>query len=87
MRRFYRSSAALRPIIQSMNPDKDRTGGIVRVLSLALPESQWRALLDAEPEPIEWLRQQIRERLHEEGSAEEPEFTTAPGLYASGEMS
>lgn len=83
MRRFYQPPAALRPIIESMNPDKNRPDGIVRVLSLALAESQWRALLAAEPEPIEWLRQQIRERLQEDGAAEEPEFTTSQSLYAS----
>ena len=38
-----------------------------RVLSLALPETQWRELMDMEPEPIAWLREQIRERLQERG--------------------
>jgi hypothetical protein len=36
-----------------------------RVLSLSLPETQWRALMDMEPEPITWLREQIRERLQD----------------------
>ena len=53
-----------------MHGEKDRNDGLGRVLSLALPEKQWRALLEVEPEPIAWLRQQVRERLHESGPAE-----------------
>jgi hypothetical protein len=48
-----------------------------RVLSLALPESQWRALMDMEPEPIAWLRQQIRERLQETGAGDESQAADA----------
>jgi hypothetical protein len=69
-----------------MERHRDRTD-IVRVLSLTLPELQWRALLEVEPEPIAWLRQQIRERLQEQGLAGESESTTGQGICASGGMS
>ena len=51
-----------------MYRDEDRQETIARVLSLGLPENQWRALLEVEPEPIAWLRRQIRERLDAAGS-------------------
>jgi hypothetical protein len=34
-----------------------------RTLTLVLPESEWRALRDAEPDAIGWLQLQIRHRL------------------------
>lgn len=51
-----------------MNGHHERTGPLTRVLSLTLPESEWRDLLEAEPEPIAWLREQIRERLNDSRS-------------------
>lgn len=56
-----------------MYRNEDRPDGVARVLSLDLPENQWRALLELEPEPIAWLRRQIRARLEVGGSAEQPE--------------
>jgi hypothetical protein len=34
-----------------------------RTLTLVLPESDWRALREAEPDAIAWLHARIRERL------------------------
>ncbi len=34
-----------------------------RTLTLVLPESEWRALRQAEPDAIAWLQAQIRGRL------------------------
>ena len=34
-----------------------------RTLTLVLPETEWRALRDAEPDAVGWLRRQIRDRL------------------------
>jgi hypothetical protein len=34
-----------------------------RTLTLVLPESEWRALRDAEPDAVGWLQSQIRHRL------------------------
>jgi hypothetical protein len=35
----------------------------VRTLTLVLPESEWRALREAEPDAVGWLHGQIRNRL------------------------
>jgi hypothetical protein len=42
-----------------MNPDSNPT----RTLTLVLPEADWRALREAEPDAIGWLRAQIQNRL------------------------
>ena len=34
-----------------------------RSLTLVLPEEDWRALRDAEPDAVGWLQSQIRDRL------------------------
>ena len=34
-----------------------------RTLTLVLPEAQWRALRDVEPDALGWLQARIRERL------------------------
>ena len=34
-----------------------------RTLTLVLPETEWRALRDVEPDAVAWLRSQIRSRL------------------------
>ena len=34
-----------------------------RTLTLVLPETEWRALRDVEPDAVGWLRSQIRSRL------------------------
>ena len=38
-------------------------GSSTRTLTIVLPESDWRALRDAEPDAIGWLQERIRERL------------------------
>jgi hypothetical protein len=40
-----------------------------RTLTLVLPESEWLALRDAEPDAVAWLQSQIRNRL---ASSERP---------------
>ncbi|CAN5515677.1 MAG: hypothetical protein H0T05_01025 [Acidobacteria bacterium] len=55
-------------MILRMNHD-ERPDGITRVLSLPLPEAEWRALLAIEPEPVAWLREQIRDRLQEDAGS------------------
>jgi hypothetical protein len=41
-----------------------------RTLTLVLPESEWRALRDAEPDAVGWLHSQIRNRLTPVDTAE-----------------
>lgn len=40
-----------------------------RTLTLVLPESDWRALRDAEPDAVGWLQLQIRRRLNPSAGA------------------
>lgn len=40
-----------------------------RTLTVVLPEAEWRALREAEPDALGWLQAQIRHRL---GHTEEP---------------
>ena len=46
-------------IARMLRTDVDFT----RTLTLVLPESEWRALRDAEPDAVGWLHSQIRNRL------------------------
>ena len=40
-----------------------------RVISITLSESEWRAFIARQPQPVDWLREQIRA---EAGSAPTP---------------
>jgi hypothetical protein len=44
----------------AMHDDK---GAVTRTLTIVLPEPEWRALREAEPDAIGWLQERIRERL------------------------
>jgi len=48
-----------------MNPEVNPT----RTLTLVLPEADWKALREAEPDAIGWLRAQIQNRLSTSGTA------------------
>jgi len=48
-----------------MNPESNPT----RTLTLVLPEADWKALREAEPDAIGWLRTQIQNRLATSGAA------------------
>ena len=39
-----------------------------RTLTVVLPEAEWRALRDAEPDALGWLQRQIRNRLSAAGA-------------------
>jgi hypothetical protein len=47
-----------------MNPEVNPT----RTLTLVLPEADWKALREAEPDAIGWLRAQIQNRLSASGA-------------------
>jgi len=74
-------------MIRSMNGSKERTSPDTRVLSLTLPESEWRNLLEVEPEPIAWLREQIRERLDDREAGAMPRATSSRPTDACGQLS
>jgi hypothetical protein len=40
-----------------------------RTLTVVLPESDWRALRQAEPDAVGWIQQQIRSRLSSRASS------------------
>ena len=44
-----------------------------RSLTLVLPEDEWRALRDAEPDAVGWLQSQIRNRLSSVRQGRKPE--------------
>jgi hypothetical protein len=46
-----------------------------RSLTLVLPEEEWRALRDAEPDAVGWLQSQIRNRLSSVRQERKPEAT------------
>ena len=50
-----------------------------RTLTLELPESDWRALRDAEPDAVGWLQRQIRDRLSSTEDVRQP--APAPVKY------
>ena len=62
MRVFYHFSM--------INSDSNAT----RILTLVLPEADWKALRAAEPDAIGWLRGQIQNRLAESS----PEWSSRP---------
>lgn len=40
-------------------------GAETRTLTVVLPESEWRALREVEPDALAWLQRQIRNRLEQ----------------------
>ena len=36
-----------------------------RVISISLPEADWKAFLEVQPEPVDWLKARIEEVLHD----------------------
>jgi hypothetical protein len=49
----------------------DRT----RVIAICLNEADWRALVGVEPEPVDWVRRQIRARISSTESGNPPAET------------
>jgi hypothetical protein len=40
-----------------MSPERER------VISVTLSESEWKAFLSRHPQPVQWIREQIREEV------------------------
>jgi hypothetical protein len=53
-----------------------------RTLTLVLPESDWKALREAEPDAIGWLRAQIQHRLAATAGPWSPRSTPTPASPA-----
>lgn len=61
-----------------MNPESNLT----RTLTLVLPEADWKALREAEPDAIGWLRAQIQNRLATQGAEWSSNASPAPATTA-----
>jgi hypothetical protein len=61
-----------------MNPESNLT----RTLTLVLPEADWKALREAEPDAIGWLRAQIQNRLATQGGPWTSNASPAPATTA-----
>jgi hypothetical protein len=61
-----------------MNPESNLT----RTLTLVLPEADWKALREAEPDAIGWLRTQIQNRLATQGANWSSNASPAPATTA-----
>jgi hypothetical protein len=61
-----------------MNPESNLT----RTLTLVLPEADWKALREAEPDAIGWLRAQIQNRLATQGRPWTSNASPAPATTA-----
>jgi hypothetical protein len=48
-----------------------------RVISISLSEAEWQELVARHPQPVNWIREQIRTDLGVSGSA--PERASQPG--------
>src|SRR5262245_10177222 len=55
---------------------------LTRTLTLVLPEADWKALREAEPDAIGWLRAQIQNRLATQGGAWTSNASPAPATTA-----
>ena len=54
---FYFLSQELMRIIEAMGNDRDR------VISITLSEAEWQAFVARQPQPVDWLRQQIKSQV------------------------
>jgi hypothetical protein len=54
IRSFYFSGGSPLRIIQDMSNERDR------VISVTLSEAEWQAFIARQPQPVSWLREQIR---------------------------
>jgi hypothetical protein len=48
-----------------LRPEDELSSERDRVISITLTETEWRAFVARHPQPVDWLREQIREELGE----------------------
>ncbi len=61
-----------------MNIERDR------VISITLSEAEWQALVARHPQPVTWLREQIRSDLQRQVPVPSPGMTALPRGDAPG---
>jgi hypothetical protein len=54
IRSFYFRRTSLVRILYPMSNERDR------VISITLSEAEWQAFIARQPQPVQWLREQIR---------------------------
>ena len=59
MRSFYFGWTSRVRILEPMSHDRDR------VISISLSEAEWKAFIARHPEPVDWLRDRIRNEVRE----------------------
>jgi hypothetical protein len=64
IRSFYFPSTSPLRILYAMSNERER------VISVTLSEAEWQAFIARQPQPVHWLREQIRA---EAGAASEPQ--------------
>jgi hypothetical protein len=57
IRSFYFLPLELVRIINAMGNERDR------VISITLSEAEWQAFVARQPQPVDWLREQIRSQV------------------------
>jgi hypothetical protein len=57
IRSFYFLTPGLVRIIYAMGNERDR------VISITLSEAEWQAFVARQPQPVNWLREQIRSQV------------------------
>ena len=63
---YFRSTSALR-ILYPMSNERER------VISVTLTESEWQAFIARQPQPVLWLREQIRAEAGTQPASEQTE--------------
>jgi len=49
-----------------------------RVISISLPEADWKAFLELQPQPVSWLKERIDEMLLEARRIQQATQSTTP---------
>jgi hypothetical protein len=60
---FYFSERAGEIQSQAMDNGPRLTGGVDRVIHVPLSEADWQAFIAATPQPVNWLKERIREAI------------------------
>jgi hypothetical protein len=67
-------SASIYDATMSPTITEESTPAATRVLAVVLTEEEWSAFRAIEPQPLEWLQQQIRARVEKATAAEDEDY-------------
>jgi hypothetical protein len=60
--------------VMSPTTTEETAGAATRVLAVVLTEEEWSAFRAIEPQPLEWLQQQIRARVEKASAAQDEDY-------------